>query len=253
MRTWIAFGVVVFVVSGCASQEALVKRRDEVRSYNAQTPVDLAQVRSNEGVRGATWGMTIDEVIALRGQPNDRAENALMYVETIDGQSVPSTYLFLDGHLAEVKSRFDADLQPSPRLFQALKLKWGEPVSDFDKEASHGEAIDSARGWDLISAGIGATLLTAAAIASGGRAHGSGYYPWWFGPTAGNRQLIEHAMKTQAMPARDVVWATKDSDVHLVTLDSGLSEVTWASKPLGRRLVSQQMSAAGLSELAASM
>jgi hypothetical protein len=244
----------MLVVSGCASsQDALVKRRDEVRAFNAQTPQDLSQIRSTEGVRGATWGMTIDEVIALRGEPNDRAENALMYVETIDNQSVPSTYLFLDGHLAQVKTRFDNDLQPSARLFQALKLKWGEPLSDFDKAASHKEAIDSARRWDMISAGIGATLVTAAAIASGGRAHGSGYYPWWYAGTAGNRQLVAHAIETQSMPARDVVWATQDSDVHLVTLDSGLSEVTWRSKPLGRRLVAQQMSEAGLSELAAEM
>ncbi len=253
MRTWIVCAAVVVVVSGCASQDSLVKRREEIRSYNAQTPIDLARVRSSEGVRGATWGMTIDEVIALKGEPNERAPNALMYVEQIDGQAVPSTYLFFNGHLAEVKSRFDADLQPSARLISALKLKWGEPVSDFDKATSHQEAIDSARRWDVISAGIGATLITAAAIASQGRAHGAGYYPWWYGPEHGNRALIEHELRTQPMPARDVVWATRDSEVHLVTLDSGLSEVTWASKPLGRRLISQQMSAAGLTELAASM
>jgi hypothetical protein len=253
MRTLMAVSAVVVVVSGCASQDALVKRREEIRGYNAQSPVDLAKVRSNEGVRGATWGMTVDEVIALKGEPNERAPNALMYLEQIDGQAVPSSWLFLDGHLAQVKSRFDADLQPSARLVAALKLKWGEPLRDFDKATSHQEAVDSARRWDLISAGIGASLLTTAAIAGGGRVHGAGHYPGWFGPERGDRALIEHSLQSQAMPARDVVWATHDSEVHLVTLDSGLSEVTWGSKPLGRRLVSQQMSAAGLTDLAASM
>lgn len=255
MRTSFAVGaVVVVVVSGCASsQDALVKRRDEIRSYNNQAPQDLAQVRSTEGVRGATWGMTVDEVIALRGEPNDKAENALMYIERIDGQAVPSTYLFLDGHLAEVKSRFDADLQPSPRLVSALKLKWGEPLKDFDKAQSHQDAIDSARRWDMITAAIGASLVTTAAIASGGRVHGSGFYPWWYAGGVGNRQLVAHALETQALPARDVIWATKDSDVHLVSLDSGVSEITWGSRPLGRRLVAQQMSGAGLTELAASL
>jgi len=253
MRTWAAVGVVVVVVSGCASQDALVKRREEVRGYNAMIPVEATKVRSSEGVRGATWGMTVDEVIAVKGQPAEQGPGALMYLEQIDGQAVPSTYLFFEGRLAQVKSRFDGDLQPSPRLISALTLKWGQPLKDFNKQAAHDEAIDSARRWDLISAGIGASLAATAAIASQGRFHGSGNYPWWYGPAEGNRELIAHALKTQSLPARDVIWVTRDSEVHLVTLDSGVSEVTWSSKPLGRRLVAQQMSAAGLNELATAM
>ena len=256
MAKWFAVGVSLAFTAGCApSQDALVKRRDEIRAYNAAaTHFGAVDVRSSEGVRGATWGMTEAELVALKGQPDDRAEGALMYLDEVDGAEVPTTYLFEAGHLALVKSRFDALTQPVDRLIRALDRKWGQPKSDFDKAAARREAIDSARRWDWITLGVGATLVTAAALASGGAAHASANYPWWFAAEdAGDRRLLEYQLKNDAAPARDVVWSTAASEVHLVALDSGVSEVTWASKLLGRKLVHEQMSAAGIDRLAKSM
>ncbi len=250
---WFLIPLVLSV--GCASSQAeLVKRRDAIRESNAavvdgKPNFDVGAYRSSEGVRGVQWGATVDEVIAAKGQPEQRSDGALMYLDEVDGAKVPSTYFFFDGHLAEVKSRFEPEVERLERLEKALSHKWGAAEADYDKAADDADAVHTAQRWDLWTALAGISTATAAGVASRGRAR------VWFpvAPNAGNRQLLEHQLETSGRPARDTLWSSSDTRVHLISLSTGLTEVTWASSKLGRFLVSQQMSQAGLEDLARSL
>lgn len=234
-------GVVAVLFVGCASSTDAMARRDAVRKYNAaaSAPVDVATYRSSEGVRDAVWGMTEDEVIARKGPPAQRSPGLLMFDDPIDGVPVPSTWAFFEGHLAQVKSRFAADRENAGRVEAALGQKYGAPVSAFDQAHATAEALETARRWDLATSLLSATLTV-------GNPHAF--------PTSGlgqaDRELLRTTLTNAQRPARDAVWTTKESGVHLVVLDGGAAEVTWSSRALGPRLVRSQLSAAGLGDLA---
>ncbi len=127
MRQLPLWGVLTaaWVVAGCASsQDALVKRRQAIEEFNAQfnKPVDVETYRSDEGVRQVTWGMTVEDVVRAKGEPAQRRADRLMYLDSVDGVETPTTYAFLEGHLAQVKSRFDTEL-PAAKLELALVQK----------------------------------------------------------------------------------------------------------------------------------
>ena len=221
----------------CASSNDALARRDAIRQYNqAQNgPIDPAY-RSTEGVRGAVWGMTEEELITLKGPPAQQGKDLLMYDDEIDSARVPTTYAFFEGHLAQVKSRFEAGREAGSRLEQAMVQKYGPPLSVADKARDTDEAIESARRWDFA-----ATLLAAA---------GHTNYPAFWGSGLADREALRATLKNSQRPARDVTWGNPETTLHLITLDSGLSEITWSSRRLGGRFVHAQFSAAGLQELA---
>jgi hypothetical protein len=234
-------GVVAVLFFGCASSTDAIARRDAVRKYNAaaSAPVDVATYRSSEGVRNTSWGMTEDEVIARKGPPAQRGPGLLMFEDAIDGVPVPSTWAFFEGHLAQVKSRFEADRQNAGRVEAALGQKYGTPVSVFDKANATAEALETARRWDI------ATSLLSAGV-SVGTTHAFPSY----GLSAADRDLLRTSLKNAPRPARDAVWTTKETNVHLVVLEGGVAEVTWGSRSLAPRLVRSLLSEAGLGDLA---
>jgi hypothetical protein len=234
MKLW--FGVVAATLVSCASSSEALARRDAIRKFNQaqNAPLDPAY-RSTEGVRGAVWGMTEDEVITLKGAPAQQGKGLLMYDDEIDSAKVPTTYAFFEGHLAQVKSRFEAGAEAGSRLEQAMVQKYGPPLSVADKARDTDEAVESARRWDF------ATSLLAAAGHS---------YPAYWGFGLADREVLRATLKNSQRPARDVTWANPETGLHLITLDSGLSEITWSSRRLGSRFVHSQFSAAGLQELA---
>lgn len=233
MRLWLCVGAGLLV--SCASSNDARARRDAIRQYNqAQTgPIDPAY-RSTEGVRGAVWGMTGDELITLKGAPARQGTNLMMYDDEIDSARVPTTYAFFEGQLAQVKSRFEAEA--GSRLEQAMVQKYGPPLSVSDKARDTDEVIESARRWDFAT-----TLLAAAGHAN---------YPAYWGFGLADREALRATLRNAQRPARDVTWGNPETTLHLITLDSGVSEITWSSRRLGSRFVHAQFSAAGLQELA---
>lgn len=102
--------VLGFSFVGCASSNTALTTRETIREVREaqNAPVDVAAYASDEGVRGALWGMTPEQVIALKGEPVRRGPNVLMYDDLVDAEQVPTTYAFFEGHLAQVKSHFES-------------------------------------------------------------------------------------------------------------------------------------------------
>jgi hypothetical protein len=226
----------LFCVVGCASSsENLVKRRDEIRRL-ANAPLN-EKYRSADGVRGTTWGMTPDEVIALKGAPERRSENALMYHDPIDIEAEPTTYGFFEGHLAVVKTHFEHLYEGRRRLEQGLTLKYGPPTSTFNKYEDTQNAVNAAVGIDVALSILGGIA---------GVASHHGVYPLFFGPRVGEATFIRKSLENAAKPAVLVTWRAPETEVHLTGFDTGATDVTWTSHELGARFARQQASAAGL-------
>ncbi len=246
-----------FSTVGCASTNSAIAKRDAIREVKEaqNAPIDVASYRSAEGVRGALWGMTEAEVIGIKGEPARRAEGLLMYDDLVGGDLAPTTYVFFEGHLAEVKSHFE---QFSDRTRIALGEKYGrgdsdfsksQLVYDFDKSATMQRAVNSAEQWDVALSVIG-ILGAVSSTAGGARSYGYHPYPIFWGPTFADRELTRQALRNAPLPAHETMWRTKETDLHLVTFDSGVTDLTWASKALGPKLVKAQISAAGVQDLA---
>lgn len=225
-----AISVVLLGVVGCASSDGALVKRDEVRTQRAaieETPLDPAY-RAKESVRGVRWGMTQDEVIAVKGEPEQRTKDVLTWSEALDSTIALTNYDFLDDHLAQIRSRFDSGPEQGKRLERALTLKYGAPHTVFDKAQTNLEAVDKVRQWQ------DATILLG----------------WWWpeheARLALTRTMVENAQK----PARDVSWGAPESHVHLVTLDGGSTLVAWSSRRLGPKLTKRQFGTAGLKDLA---
>jgi len=187
----------------CASSNDALARRDAIRKYNEvqNGPIDPAY-RSTEGVRGALWGMTEEELISLKGAPAQQGKGLLMYDDEIDSVPVPTTYALFEGHLAQVKSRFEAGREAGSRLEQAMVEKYGPPLSVSDKARDTDEALESARRWDF------ATSLLAVA---GG--HGNDPAYWGFG--LADREVLRAALKNSRRPARDVTWGNPETSLPI--------------------------------------
>jgi hypothetical protein len=233
LRLWLVAGLLV----GCASSNDALARRDAIRKFNeAQNAPVEPSWRSSAGVRGAVWGMTEEELITLKGEPAQRGTGLLMYGDEIDSAQVPTTYAFFEGHLAQVKSRFEAGREAGSRLEEAMMQKYGPPLSVADKGREEEEAFEAARRWDFAS-----SVLAAVGQVSN--------YPAYWGFGMADREALRAALRNSQRPARDVLWANPEMSVHLVTLDSGVSEITWSSRRLAGRFMRSQFSAAGLQEL----
>lgn len=250
--------MLAFSFVGCASSNTALAKRDAIREVREaqNAPVDVATYSSDEGVRGALWGMTPEQVIELKGEPVRRGPNFLMYDDLVDTDLVPTTYAFFDGHLAQVKSHFETS---SDRMRIALGQKYGRGESDFDKARlvydynkaeSIERAVTAAATWDIALTVIGAVALTASAVAVGSRAGHFNSYPLCWGPRFADRELVRKTLESAPMPARETVWRTSGSDLHLVTLDNGVTDLTWSSRALGPLFVRAQISAAGVEDLA---
>jgi len=227
-----AISVVLLGVVGCASSDGALVKRDEVRKQRAaieETPVDPAY-RANEPVRGVRWGMTQEEVIAVKGEPEQRTKAVLTWSEELDGAIAPTSYDFLDDHLAQIRSRFDSGREQARRLEKALILKYGPPHSVFDKTAANLEAVDKLRQWQDTAVLLG----------------------WWglWPEREARLELTRTVVQNADRPARDLSWSAAESHVHLVTLDSGSTLVAWSSRRLGPKLTKRLYSKAGLKDLA---
>jgi hypothetical protein len=221
--------LVLFGLACCASSGGALAQRDELRKRRVeleQAPIDPSY-RSINVVRGVRWGMTPDEVIAIKGEPARRAKDSLFWSEELDASAVPSTYEFFDGHLAQLESRFEAGRDQGRRLEQALTLKYGAPTAVFDKTQANLQALDKARDQEIALMFFG-----------------------WRGWDGASLTAARIAAENAAKPARDVSWSAPEVQVHLVTLDGGLTLVAWTSRKLGPKLMQRQLSAAGLQNLA---
>ena len=242
---------------GCASSNSALAKRDALREVREaqNAPVDVNTYSSTEGVRGALWGMTQEQLIALKGEPVRRGPDFLMYDDQVDSDLVPTTYAFFEGHLAQVKSHFE--VLPE-RTRTALVQKYGSMtavgpsrmVADYDKFEVNEHELTAAEQWD-----VALILIGAVGLASLGAAHQSaGWYPLFWGQGFGERQLIRGVVRQSMInaqrPARETTWRSADTQVHLITLDSGVTDLTWSSNRLGPKFVSAQMQAAGVSDLA---
>ena len=246
-----------FLCVGCASSNTALTKRDTIREVREaqNAPVDLDTYSSPEGVRGARWGMTQQQVIAVKGEPSRRGPDFLMYDDLVDSDLVPTTYAFFEGHLAQVKSHFE--VLPE-RTRTALVQKYGSMeamgpsrmVADYNKFETNERELAAAQQWD-----VALTLIGAVGMAALGTTHHSGgWYPLFWGQGFGERQLVRGVVRQSLLnaqrPARETTWRSADTQVHLVTLDSGVTDLTWSSSRLGPKFVSAQMQAAGVEDLA---
>lgn len=221
------FVVLGLVWCGCASEYALVKRRDAIRAQRAQLaapPADLDTFRSAEPfVGGLRWGMTRAEVQSVRGAPTFEAEGTLGYLE----EAGPLTLVFFEGHLAQLK-RFPP--QSLSLIEQALTAEWGPPASDYDQASE----LEAARTRD---AALTVTGLTLSALTS------TRDTLLWFLP--GEERSLALAQRTRGdKPSRLTTWATKETSVYLAAFPGSGPEVTLISAHLGPSLVHQREAAA---------
>lgn len=220
---WVPLLSLTFCFSCASSQDALVKRRDAIRAQRAQLDAPPpASYRSEAEVAGLRWGMTLDEVIAARGQPAFQGEGTAGY---LDAQG-PFTLFFFDGHLAQLK-RYPP--QPLPEVERGLTAAWGAPASVVDQSSE----LDAARGRDSALTATGLTL----SILSG-----SPTSILWFLP--GEERRLAQAQRTRGdRPARLVTWASKETSVYMAAWPGSVPEVTLISAQLGPAFVHQREAA----------
>ena len=230
MRKVLICGVLALV--GCSSQQALVARRDQVREANSYPEIaDPAAYRSKDTVRGARWGMTVDEVVALRGEPAERHGDTLIFDEQLDGVTVGSAYVFANGQLAEIRTRWMRDEITYERLEAALSEAHGRPVQRY-------EQIEELTAMQRQVAATDVGLLfgsIALAAASKGPSYGG------LGLVTLNHQSMQRALvDAQSRPYHEAGWFSKETQVHLLSADGQMSMVTWRSRGLGRALADKE-------------
>jgi len=231
--------IVVWLWLGCAcasSQDALIQRRNAMRAQAEEAAnLELDAYRSAEEVRGTRWGMTMAEVIAAKGEPDQQTADACMYVDLVDEAKAPTVYAFLEGHLAQVTSQLTPEALGQDAIEKAMMLKYGAPTSYFDKASELAPARDDRA--DVAFAVLGGVAL---ALSPGQLLN-----PFtWVSLFRNDGQ--RRALELQAKPARDVRWATRETQVRWVKLDSGISTISWTSAMLVKRLAARRDSAAGL-------
>lgn len=226
----------------CASSNTALARREQVRAFNAQTvsETQVGEYRSNEGVRGTHWGMTLDEVRALKGEPAQASELALQYREEVDGVPLISTYVFFRGHLAEVRGQLEPQQLSRERLLGALTQKYGRPEREWDKAEAAQQQLDEATRFRVAMAMIdGVTLAT-----PGPRL----ISPWLL--ARDGTASIQKTLANLDRPAHEAHWATRETLIDCASFAGDAASITWTSRPLGRLLLKEQMSYAGLAKAA---
>jgi hypothetical protein len=234
--------VIVLLWLGCAcasSQDALIQRRSAIRAQAEEAAnLQIDTYRSAEGVRGTRWGMTMAEVIAAKGEPDQQTGDACMYVDLVDEAKAPTVYAFPEGHLAQVTSQLTPEALGQEALEKAMTLKYGAPTWNFDKASELARARDERA--DVAFAVLGGVALAVSP--------GQILNPFNWVSLLRNDGL-RSALESQAKPARDVRWSTRETQVRWVKLDSGYSTISWTSAMLVKRLAARQDSAAGLQAL----
>jgi hypothetical protein len=102
---------------------------------------DPGNYRSTERNGGAAWGMTMGELMALKGEPTRREADRLVFDETVNGLAVASTYVFPGGKLADIESRWTGPEVPISRLEGGLRAEYGAPFSRWDREHTMTELL----------------------------------------------------------------------------------------------------------------
>ncbi len=216
-----------FTCLGCASTpDRAHQLRAAIREANKPPSAEqLAAYRSTAALRGARWGMTPDELSALKGEPVEKSDDSWLYREPIDGVGVESVYVFADGHLAEVRTRWLREQSTVDRLEAALIKAHGAADQRTDK-------VDTLKELQTRFGLEQAAVLILAAF--GGRGGG-----WWWGSSLAQVEIAK--AQTDAMPLRTAVWKLPETSIWLVTNTGETTLVTWRSRMLGRALAERDV------------
>lgn len=229
------------LVLSCASNTALT-RREQARAWNALelSDAEVERYRSDEGVRDAHWGITMDELRGIKGEPLQVGEGALQYREEIDGVPLVLTYVFFRGHLAEVRGQLALQQISRERLLSALKQKYGAPQREWDKAETARHELDAAARFRIALA-----VLDGVSLATPGPRV---IAPWLLSSAqaAPAPLTLEHFDR----PAHEAQWATRETTIDCALFVNDAASLSWTSRPLGRLLLKDRMSNAGIAKVA---
>jgi hypothetical protein len=143
-----------FLVAACgtsARQQALLERRDAIRTANAEHQEEFIRTyRGDDGFQDTRWGMSPEEVKALYPEASmTSSEGDLRATTEVADRDATVDFFFAMDKLAAVVVQFEA---PDPlreefgSLSELLRMKYGQPVAERDTTADAERKL-----WDIES------------------------------------------------------------------------------------------------------
>ncbi len=152
--------LMTLLLCACAAEDKALARPSPARADQPAVAQglspELAAYRSQEILKDVPWGATPDEVVAKKGEPQERSGHSMTFVDSVVGAPVPVVFAFHEGHLAQTKTSFSGR-PPSSLIEKGMQMRYGadavaaESLVAFSVFGAEGVApafaVDHSVGW----------------------------------------------------------------------------------------------------------